>query len=231
MTTFVPRLGCDDPGYTAQVYATSDLTGLDAGDVTDLGPDQVAAAIAGSCDEATLHAFLGADLVETPFVFTTFFTPIPTQWELGARWAYCVVAYGNENDPPEWPTSREVRSPPGLLQGAFGRAAVASMRTCYGLGEGDTPCSEPHIMEYIGHDVLFGYFPVYPDDIPDFRERISDECGVAQAAYVAELPPGYGVAALFPGPELFDPALEFTAKCTVGPKGDEAPDVVGSVRD
>ncbi len=92
MTTFVPRVACDDSAYTAQVFATADLTGVDTTDVSAIARDEIAAAVSGSCDEATLYALLGADPVETPFVFTTFFTPIQSQWELGARWVYCAVA-------------------------------------------------------------------------------------------------------------------------------------------
>ena len=231
MTTFVPRVACDDPSYTAQVFATADLSGLDAGAVTDLTRDEVATAIGSACEEPTLYGFLGADPVETPFVFTTFFTPIESQWDLGARWAYCVVAYGNENDAPELPVSREVRTPPGALEGAFDTSSAAVMRACYADAIGDAPCSEPHRFEYIGHEVLFGFFPVWPPDIPDFIERASAECLAAQPAYVTALPPGYGVAFLFPGPDLFDPTLEFKATCVVGPLGEEAPEVTGSLRD
>jgi len=129
------------------------------------------------------------------------------------------------------PPYREAQQPPGPLEGAFTRAPSAVFRTCYSSEKGDVPCSEPRHLEAIGYDVPFGFFPAWPPEIADFDERLLNECLAAQPAYVTELPPGYGVAALFPGPDLFDPTLEFTAACFVGPLGEDPAAVVGSIRD
>lgn len=233
MMTLVPRVACDDSSYTAQVFATADLTGLDAADVTDLARNEVSTVIGSACDEATLEAFMGAEPVETPFVFTTFFTPIPSQWELGARWAYCVVAYGNEKgllDVARPPPYREVLPPPGLLEDAFLRSPAATLRTCSAYF-GDVPCSEPHRFEYIGHDVVFPPGPTWPADLPGFSDRLLTECASSFSAYAAELPIGYQVTGVFLAAQLFDPTIDFIASCVAGAVFAADNPFVGSIRD
>lgn len=64
-----------DPGYTAQVFATPDLSELGDDPLSTYERQAVEDVIGSACNEGTLDDFLAADPVETPFVQTTFFTP------------------------------------------------------------------------------------------------------------------------------------------------------------
>jgi hypothetical protein len=100
------------PEYTAQVFALPDLTELGDDPLSTYERRDVEQALGEACSQSTLDEFLGADAVETPFVQTTFFTPTDTQWSLGARWAYCVVAYGAEAIRPAPGLDYSVTAPP-----------------------------------------------------------------------------------------------------------------------
>lgn len=206
-TIFVDRVPCDDPDYTAQVFATPDLTELGDDPLSTYERSDVEDVIGSGCSESLLYTFLGADPVETPFVQTTFFTPTDSQWSLGARWAYCVVAYGGDT----------IRPAPGPMEGVFSRTPAAAFRTCLLLeGFATVPCTQPHDAEYTGVDINFGPDPVNPFDDPARLAGALATCLDAFRAYVPQPPdPDLDYSVTAPPPEEYDPAVGVEVRCAV----------------
>ncbi len=207
LTIFVDRVSCDDPGYTAQVFATPDLTELGDDPLSTYERQDVEQIIGSACSEGPLDDFLGAATVETPFVQTTFFTPTDEQWTAGARWAYCVVTYGAET----------VRPAPGLLQDAFSRTPAANFRSCLRLeGFVTVPCSQPHDAEYTGEAINFGTNPLNPLEDP---ARLADALATCLAAFDAYVPqppdPQLDYSVTEPPPAEYDPAVGVEVRCAV----------------
>jgi len=207
LTIFVDRVPCEDPAYTAQVFATPDLTELGDDPLSTYQRGSVEDVIGSGCSEGTLDDFLDADAVETPFVQTTFFTPTDIQWQLGARWAYCVVAYGAE----------AVRPAPGVMQAAFSRTPAAAYRTCL-LLEGLTkvPCSQLHDAEYTGVQLNYPPDPVAPANNLTFVAQVRDLCEEAGFRYVP--PPrtqGIESNGIFPLGDGYDPNAGATIDCVI----------------
>jgi len=205
LTIFVDRVACDDPEYTAQVFATPDLTDLGDNPISTYNRSDVEAVIGSTCSEQARDEFLSAESVESPFVQTTFFTPTDTQWALGARWAYCVVSYGLD----------AVLPAPAVLEGAFSRTPAADYRTCLLLsGFAMVPCSQPHDAEYVGVEIDFGPDPVNPLDDPIRLASALDICLDAFNAYVPQpADPGLDYSVTAPPPEAYDPSVGVQVRC------------------
>lgn len=75
LTIFVHRVSCDNPAYTAQVFATPDMSYLGDDPLSTFDRSDVEEVIGSACNESQRDRFLGADEVETPFVQSTYFTP------------------------------------------------------------------------------------------------------------------------------------------------------------
>ncbi|MBA3294224.1 MAG: septum formation family protein [Geodermatophilaceae bacterium] len=207
LTIFVDRVPCDDPAYTAQVFATPDLTALGDDPLSTFERGDVEDVLSPECTDGALDDFLGAESVETPFVQTTFFTPTDTQWSLGARWAYCVVTYGAE----------ALRPAPGPMEGAFSRTPAAEYRTCLLLeGFAMVPCTQPHDAEYTGVVIDYGPNPLHPFDDPPRLASALDTCREAFADYVPQ-PPEAGIdySVTSPPVDEYDPAVGVQIRCAV----------------
>jgi len=185
--------------------ATPDLTELGDDPLSTYQRSSVEDVIGSGCSEGTLDDFLGADAVETPFVQTTFFTPTDDQWSLGARWAYCVVAYGAE----------AIRPAPGPLQDAFARTPAAEYRTCLLLqGFVLVPCTRSHDAEYTGVAIEFGPDPVHPFDDPPRLASALGTCQESFADYVPQPPPaGLEYSVTSPPVAEYDPAVGVEIQC------------------
>lgn len=207
LTIFVDRVLCDDPAYTAQVFATPDLSELGDDPLSTYERQDVEDVIGSACNEGTLDDFLGADPVETPFVRTTFFTPTDQQWTLGARWAYCVVTYGAET----------VRPAPGVMQDAFSHSPAAAFRTCLRLeGFGTVPCTQLHDAEYTGPVIDFGPNPLNPLDDPARLPEALATCLAAFDSYVPQPPdPELNYSVTEPPPAGYDPTVGVQVRCAV----------------
>lgn len=207
LTIFVDRVSCDDPAYTAQVFATPDLSELGDDPLSTYERHDVEQVIGSACNEGALDDFLGADSVETPFVQTTFFTATDEQWSLGARWAYCVVTYGAET----------VRPAPGIMQGAFSQSPAADFRACL-LLEGflTVPCSQPHDAEYTGVVLEFGPNPLNPLEDPARLPGALASCLAAFDAYVPQPPdPQVDYSVTEPPPAEYDATVGVEVRCAV----------------
>lgn len=207
LTFAVDRVPCDDPAYSAQVFATPDLTALGDAPLSSYARRDIEQAIGAACDESALDDFLAADAVETPFVQSTLFTATEEQWSSGARWAYCVVSYG----------SVSVRPAPGPMQGAFSRSPAAAYRTCLRLdGFQPVPCNQSHDSEYTGVVLRFGPNPLNPLQDPALLPQALAECLAAFDAYVRQPPdPGLDYSVTAPPPAEYDPTIGVEVRCAV----------------